>query len=45
MQFSDRYAAWKVANGSENIVLQALQFQQMAICCKFPDIVDLMSAL
>jgi hypothetical protein len=37
MQFSDQCAPWKIANGAENLVLQALQFQQMGICRKFPD--------
>jgi hypothetical protein len=36
MQFSDWCAPWKVANGAEKLVLQALQFQQMGICRKFP---------
>jgi hypothetical protein len=36
MQFSDWCAPWKVANGAENLVLQALQFPQMGICRKFP---------
>jgi hypothetical protein len=36
MQFSDRCAPWKIASGAENLILQALQFQQMVICRKFP---------
>jgi hypothetical protein len=36
MQFSDWCAPWKIASGVENLVLQALQFQQMGICRKFP---------
>jgi hypothetical protein len=36
MQFSDPCVPWKIANGAENLVLQALQFQQMDICHKFP---------
>jgi hypothetical protein len=28
---------WKIASGAESLVLQALQFKQMGICCKFPD--------
>jgi hypothetical protein len=27
---------WEIANGAENPVLQALQFQQMDFCRKFP---------
>jgi hypothetical protein len=34
MQFSGWCTPWKIANGVENLVLQALQFQQ--ICRKFP---------
>jgi hypothetical protein len=26
MQFADRRVPWKIANGAENLVLQALQF-------------------
>jgi hypothetical protein len=35
MQFSDWCEPWKIANGAESLVLQALQFQQMGICRKF----------
>jgi hypothetical protein len=34
MQFSDRCGPWKVSNGAENLILQAVQFQQMGICRK-----------
>jgi hypothetical protein len=36
MQFSAWCAPWKVANGAKNLVLQALQSQQVGICRKFP---------
>jgi hypothetical protein len=36
MKFVDWYAPWKVASGAENLVLQALQFQKVGICRKFP---------
>jgi hypothetical protein len=36
MQFADRRVPWKIVNGAENLVLQALQFQQMGICRKLP---------
>jgi ribosomal protein S19E (S16A) len=36
MEFSDLCAPWKIVNGAENLVLQALQFEQMGICRKFP---------
>jgi hypothetical protein len=36
MQFADRRVPWKIANSAENLVLQALQFQQTGICRKFP---------
>jgi hypothetical protein len=35
MQFADWRVPWKIANGAENRVLQALQFQQMGICHEF----------
>jgi hypothetical protein len=38
-------APWKVANGAENIVLQALQFQQVGICRKFPGGGSILQAL
>jgi hypothetical protein len=36
MHISNRCAPWNIANGAENPVLQALQFQQMGFCRKFP---------
>jgi hypothetical protein len=36
MQIADWHVPWKIANGAENLGLQALQFQQMGICRKFP---------
>jgi hypothetical protein len=30
VQVAKRCAPWKISNGTENLVLQALQFQQMA---------------
>jgi hypothetical protein len=36
MHIANRCAPWKIANGAENPVLQALQFQQMGFCRKFP---------
>jgi hypothetical protein len=35
MQIVDWCAPWKIANGVENFVLQALKFQKMSVCCKF----------
>jgi hypothetical protein len=34
MQIANRCAPWKISNGAENFVLQALQFQYMVVCCK-----------
>jgi hypothetical protein len=34
MQIADRCAPWKVSNGAQNPVLQALQFQQLGFCRK-----------
>jgi hypothetical protein len=31
MQIADQCAAWKIANGAENLLLQALQFQNMGV--------------
>jgi hypothetical protein len=45
MDIANRRAPWKIANGTENPVLQALQFQQMGFCRKFPVIADLITAL
>jgi hypothetical protein len=36
MQIMDRCAPWKLDNGAENLVLQALQFQKIGVCRKFP---------
>jgi hypothetical protein len=36
MQFADWCAPWKFANSAENHVLQALQFQKIGVCRKFP---------
>jgi hypothetical protein len=38
---------WKIANGTENLVLQGLKFQQMGICRKFgePVMTDLLPAI
>jgi hypothetical protein len=36
MQFLEWFAPRKGANGAENLVFQALQFEQMGICRKFP---------
>jgi hypothetical protein len=44
-QFSDQCAPWTLANGAENLVLQALQFQQMGISLKFPGGRSILSAL
>jgi hypothetical protein len=51
MQTTSRHAPWKIASYSENIVLQALQFEKLSVCLKFPGgcrhqvIMDLVSAL
>jgi hypothetical protein len=37
MHIADRCAPWKRANGAENLVLQALQFQYVGFCRKFPE--------
>jgi hypothetical protein len=31
------FIPWKFAGGMDNLVLQALHFHEMDICCKFPD--------
>jgi len=31
MQFAGMWAAWKVTNGAENLLLQALLFQKMGV--------------
>jgi hypothetical protein len=36
MDIAYRCTPWKIANGEENLDLQALQFQQMGVCSKFP---------
>jgi hypothetical protein len=36
MKFSDRCALWKIADGAKNVTLQALQFQKIGVCRKFP---------
>jgi hypothetical protein len=36
VQLAKRCAPWKFTNGAENFVLQALQFQEVGICRKFP---------
>jgi hypothetical protein len=36
VQLADGCAPWKTISGTENLVLQAQQFQEMDICCKFP---------
>jgi hypothetical protein len=36
VQLADRRGPWKFTNGAENSVLQALQFQKVGICHKFP---------
>jgi hypothetical protein len=36
VQIANRWAPWKISNGAENSVLQALQFQKMVVCCKLP---------
>jgi hypothetical protein len=33
---ADRCAPWKISDGAENPVLQALQFQKIGVCRKFP---------
>jgi hypothetical protein len=34
-QIADRYAHWKIANGAEDVVLQALQLQELCVCRYF----------
>jgi hypothetical protein len=36
VQLMDWCAPWKFTSGVENLVLQALQFQKVGICRKFP---------
>jgi hypothetical protein len=36
MQTTSRCAPWKIASYAENLVLQALQFEKMSVCRKFP---------
>jgi hypothetical protein len=36
VQIANRCAPWKISNGAENFVLQALQFQLMVVCRKLP---------
>jgi hypothetical protein len=36
IQFADRCAPWKISDGAENRVLQALQLQKIGVCRKFP---------
>jgi hypothetical protein len=31
-------ASWKLNNGAENLVLKVLQFKEMGVCHKFPDV-------
>jgi hypothetical protein len=35
VKIADRCAPWKIANGAENPVLQALQFQEVGVRRKF----------
>jgi hypothetical protein len=37
VQTADRCALWKISNGEENIVMQALKFQEVGVRRKFPD--------
>jgi len=41
MQFAGRFAPWKVTNGAENLVLQALQFRKIGFCSKLPGGADI----
>jgi hypothetical protein len=34
VQIANRCAPWKISNGAENFVLQALQFQKIVVCYK-----------
>jgi hypothetical protein len=51
MQTTSRRAPWNIASYSENIVLQALQFEKLSVYLKFPGgcrhkvIMDLVNAL
>jgi hypothetical protein len=36
MQPADQCLLWKFTNSAENLVLQALQFQNVDICSEFP---------
>jgi hypothetical protein len=36
VQIADRCVPWKISNGAENLVLQALQFQEVGVRRKFP---------
>jgi hypothetical protein len=36
VQTADRCATWKISNDAGNLVLQALQFQEVGVCHEFP---------
>jgi hypothetical protein len=36
IQFAGWCALWKVTSGVETIVLQALQFLKVGVCCELP---------
>jgi hypothetical protein len=36
VKIADWRAPWKISNGVEKLVLQALQFQEVGVCRKFP---------
>jgi hypothetical protein len=36
MHIADQFAPREIANGAENFILQALQFQCIGFSCKFP---------
>jgi hypothetical protein len=40
MQIADSYAPWKIASVVNSHVLQALQFQKISVCLKFPGWAD-----
>jgi hypothetical protein len=34
--FAGQWAPWEVTNGAESLVLYALQFQKLGVCCEMP---------
>jgi hypothetical protein len=41
VQITDRWTPWNITSGTENVVLQALQFQDIGICSKFSGVANI----